>query len=67
MLQYRCNLLVLYVFDTVCCTVVTVLYTHVVALSQACSNLVGECYVFPPKEKLMEYRIMVTTLLTAGR
>ncbi|XP_054464459.1 putative helicase mov-10-B.2 [Anoplopoma fimbria] len=32
-----------------------------------CSNLVGECYVFPAKEKLMEYRIMVTTLLTAGR
>ncbi|XP_044065664.1 putative helicase mov-10-B.2 [Siniperca chuatsi] len=34
---------------------------------KACSNLVGECYVFPAKEKLMEYRIMVTTLLTAGR
>ncbi|XP_072223489.1 putative helicase mov-10-B.2 [Leuresthes tenuis] len=33
----------------------------------ACSNLVGECYVYPPKEKLMEYKIMVTTLLTAGR
>ncbi|XP_041656201.1 putative helicase mov-10-B.2 [Cheilinus undulatus] len=32
-----------------------------------CSNLVGECYVFPAKEKLMEYKIMVTTLLTAGR
>uniref|UniRef100_A0A8C2ZIB9 RNA helicase n=1 Tax=Cyclopterus lumpus TaxID=8103 RepID=A0A8C2ZIB9_CYCLU len=26
-----------------------------------------ECYVFPVKEKLMEYRIMVTTLITAGR
>ncbi|XP_018541427.1 putative helicase mov-10-B.2 isoform X29 [Lates calcarifer] len=34
---------------------------------KACSNLVGECYTFPPKEELMEYRIMVTTLLTAGR
>ncbi|XP_070766164.1 putative helicase mov-10-B.2 [Enoplosus armatus] len=34
---------------------------------KACSNLVGECYVYPAKEKLMEYRIMVTTLLTAGR
>uniref|UniRef100_A0A8C2ZGT5 RNA helicase n=1 Tax=Cyclopterus lumpus TaxID=8103 RepID=A0A8C2ZGT5_CYCLU len=34
---------------------------------KACSNLVGECYVFPVKEKLMEYRIMVTTLITAGR
>ncbi|XP_029291385.1 putative helicase mov-10-B.1 [Cottoperca gobio] len=33
----------------------------------ACSNLVGECYHYPAKEKLMEYRIMVTTLLTAGR
>ncbi|XP_024148851.1 putative helicase mov-10-B.2 [Oryzias melastigma] len=31
------------------------------------SNLVGECYEFPTKEKLMEYKIMVTTLLTAGR
>uniref|UniRef100_A0A7N6FBN5 RNA helicase n=1 Tax=Anabas testudineus TaxID=64144 RepID=A0A7N6FBN5_ANATE len=34
---------------------------------KACSNLVGECYIFPPKEKLMEYKILVTTLLTAGR
>ncbi|XP_059188318.1 putative helicase mov-10-B.2 [Centropristis striata] len=34
---------------------------------KTCSNLVGECYLFPAKEKLMEYRIMVTTLLTAGR
>uniref|UniRef100_A0A673BQA8 RNA helicase n=1 Tax=Sphaeramia orbicularis TaxID=375764 RepID=A0A673BQA8_9TELE len=32
-----------------------------------CSNLVGNSYVYPAKEKLMEYRIMVTTLLTAGR
>uniref|UniRef100_UPI0037E9C988 putative helicase mov-10-B.2 isoform X2 n=1 Tax=Semicossyphus pulcher TaxID=241346 RepID=UPI0037E9C988 len=32
-----------------------------------CTNLVGECYLFPAKEKLMEYKIMVTTLLTAGR
>lgn len=36
-------------------------------LSQACSNLVGECYVYPAKEQLMEYKILVTTLLTAGR
>ncbi|XP_005914763.1 putative helicase mov-10-B.2 [Haplochromis burtoni] len=32
-----------------------------------CSNLVGECYIFPAKEELMTYKIMVTTLLTAGR
>ncbi|XP_060912677.1 putative helicase mov-10-B.2 isoform X2 [Labrus mixtus] len=32
-----------------------------------CSNLLGECFLFPAKEKLMEYKIMVTTLLTAGR
>lgn len=36
-------------------------------LSQACSNLVGDCYVYAAKDKLMEYKIMVTTLLTAGR
>uniref|UniRef100_A0A3Q3WG00 RNA helicase n=1 Tax=Mola mola TaxID=94237 RepID=A0A3Q3WG00_MOLML len=30
-------------------------------------NRISYCYVFPAKEKLMEYRIMVTTLLTAGR
>ncbi|XP_020785667.2 putative helicase mov-10-B.2 isoform X2 [Boleophthalmus pectinirostris] len=34
---------------------------------KACSNLVGECYEYPAKEKLMEYKIVVTTLLTAGR
>ncbi|TNN84298.1 putative helicase mov-10-B.2 [Liparis tanakae] len=34
---------------------------------KACSNLVGDCYVFPVKEKLMEYRVMVTTLITASR
>uniref|UniRef100_A0A8D0DA04 RNA helicase n=1 Tax=Sander lucioperca TaxID=283035 RepID=A0A8D0DA04_SANLU len=27
----------------------------------------GDCYLFPAKEKLMGYSIMVTTLLTAGR
>ncbi|XP_008334715.1 putative helicase mov-10-B.1 [Cynoglossus semilaevis] len=32
-----------------------------------CSNLVGDCYVYPPKDDLLEYRVMVTTLLTAGR
>ncbi|CAI5647581.1 unnamed protein product [Oreochromis niloticus] len=32
-----------------------------------CSNLVGECYIFPAKEELMKYKVMVTTLLTAGR
>ncbi|XP_030640613.1 putative helicase mov-10-B.2 [Chanos chanos] len=31
------------------------------------SNLVGEIYVFPPKEELMEYKIIVTTVVTAGR
>lgn len=41
--------------------------TDIVVLSQACSNLVGECYMYPAKEQLMEYRILVTTLLTAGR
>ncbi|XP_072305986.1 putative helicase mov-10-B.2 [Eucyclogobius newberryi] len=34
---------------------------------KACSNLVGECYNFPAKEELMEYKIVVTTLITAGR
>ncbi|XP_032376607.1 putative helicase mov-10-B.1 [Etheostoma spectabile] len=40
---------------------------HVPEKLKACSNLVGDCYLFPAKEKLMGYRIMVTTLLTAGR
>ncbi|XP_042348310.1 putative helicase mov-10-B.2 [Plectropomus leopardus] len=40
---------------------------HVPNKLKACSNLVGDCYVFHAKEKLMEYKIMVTTLLTAGR
>lgn len=34
---------------------------------KACSNLVGSSYVFPAKEILMEYRILVTTLFTASR
>uniref|UniRef100_A0A1A8HGY1 RNA helicase n=1 Tax=Nothobranchius korthausae TaxID=1143690 RepID=A0A1A8HGY1_9TELE len=34
---------------------------------KGCSNLVGESYVYPAKEKLMEYKIIVTTLLSAGR
>ncbi|XP_051805005.1 putative helicase mov-10-B.2 isoform X2 [Acanthochromis polyacanthus] len=34
---------------------------------KACSNLVGDSYIYPAKEELMKYRIMVTTLLTAGR
>uniref|UniRef100_A0A3B3ZWP1 RNA helicase n=1 Tax=Periophthalmus magnuspinnatus TaxID=409849 RepID=A0A3B3ZWP1_9GOBI len=33
----------------------------------ACSNLIGNCYEYPEKEKLMEYKIVVTTLITAGR
>uniref|UniRef100_A0A667YIE0 RNA helicase n=1 Tax=Myripristis murdjan TaxID=586833 RepID=A0A667YIE0_9TELE len=33
----------------------------------ACSNLEGEIYKYPAKEELMNYKIMVTTLLTAGR
>ncbi|XP_040007922.1 putative helicase mov-10-B.2 [Xiphias gladius] len=32
-----------------------------------CSNLEGQSYDHPLKKKLMEYRIMVTTLFTAGR
>uniref|UniRef100_A0A8D0A321 RNA helicase n=1 Tax=Sander lucioperca TaxID=283035 RepID=A0A8D0A321_SANLU len=42
-------------------------YMDIVGFLQACSNLVGDCYLFPAKEKLMGYSIMVTTLLTAGR
>ncbi|XP_033825188.1 putative helicase mov-10-B.1 [Periophthalmus magnuspinnatus] len=34
---------------------------------KACSNLIGNCYEYPEKEKLMEYKIVVTTLITAGR
>uniref|UniRef100_A0A665U5F6 RNA helicase n=1 Tax=Echeneis naucrates TaxID=173247 RepID=A0A665U5F6_ECHNA len=34
---------------------------------KACSNLAGDYFQFPLKEKLMEYKIMVTTLITAGR
>ncbi|XP_054905535.1 putative helicase mov-10-B.1 [Poeciliopsis prolifica] len=34
---------------------------------KTCSNLSGDSYIFPAKEKLMEFRIIVTTLLTAGR
>uniref|UniRef100_A0A667YRC3 RNA helicase n=1 Tax=Myripristis murdjan TaxID=586833 RepID=A0A667YRC3_9TELE len=34
---------------------------------KACSNLEGEIYKYPAKEELMNYKIMVTTLLTAGR
>ncbi|KAM9343086.1 putative helicase mov-10-B.1 isoform 2-T2 [Pholidichthys leucotaenia] len=32
-----------------------------------CSNLVGDCYEYPAVKELMKYKIMVTTLLTAGR
>uniref|UniRef100_A0A674EXA2 RNA helicase n=1 Tax=Salmo trutta TaxID=8032 RepID=A0A674EXA2_SALTR len=32
-----------------------------------CCNLGQDCFVFPCKEELMKYSIMVTTLLTAGR
>nr|XP_057939838.1 putative helicase mov-10-B.1 isoform X1 [Doryrhamphus excisus] len=34
---------------------------------KACCNLNGEIYIFPPKEDLMKYRVIVTTLITAGR
>ncbi|KAM3872352.1 putative helicase mov-10-B.1 [Diretmus argenteus] len=34
---------------------------------KACSNLEGETYVYPKKQDLMKYKIMVTTLYTAGR
>uniref|UniRef100_A0A3Q3WG79 RNA helicase n=1 Tax=Mola mola TaxID=94237 RepID=A0A3Q3WG79_MOLML len=43
------------------------LYTHIMAPSQAYSNLKGKDIVYPAVEELMEYRIMVTTLYTAGR
>ncbi|XP_066499872.1 putative helicase mov-10-B.2 [Hoplias malabaricus] len=32
-----------------------------------CCNLIGEMYEFPSKEELMEYKIVVTTVCTAGR
>uniref|UniRef100_A0A3B3ZX02 RNA helicase n=1 Tax=Periophthalmus magnuspinnatus TaxID=409849 RepID=A0A3B3ZX02_9GOBI len=38
-----------------------------IKVSLACSNLIGNCYEYPEKEKLMEYKIVVTTLITAGR
>lgn len=63
-LLFCCNTATLDVFATVALSFV---YMDTVVLSQKCSNLVGECYEFPAKEKLMQYRIMVTTLLTAGR
>ncbi|XP_008411964.1 putative helicase mov-10-B.1 [Poecilia reticulata] len=34
---------------------------------KGCSNLLGDSYIFPAKEELMEFKIIVTTLLTAGR
>ncbi|KAM8830509.1 putative helicase mov-10-B.1 isoform 1-T1 [Synchiropus picturatus] len=34
---------------------------------KSCSNLVGDCYLFPPKEELMKFRILVTTLISAAR
>uniref|UniRef100_A0AAR2L8C5 RNA helicase n=1 Tax=Pygocentrus nattereri TaxID=42514 RepID=A0AAR2L8C5_PYGNA len=34
---------------------------------QACCNLKGEVYEFPSKEELMQYKILVTTVFTAGR
>lgn len=40
---------------------------NIVALPQECSNLLGDCYIFPAKEELMKYKIVVTTLITAGR
>ncbi|CAL8319741.1 unnamed protein product [Merluccius merluccius] len=32
-----------------------------------CSNLVDKVYTFPPREELMKYSVIVTTLCTAGR
>lgn len=40
---------------------------NIVALPQECSNLQGDCYIYPAKEELMKYKIVVTTLITAGR
>ncbi|XP_061759269.1 putative helicase mov-10-B.1 isoform X2 [Nerophis ophidion] len=34
---------------------------------KACCNLQGDCYIFPPKEELMKYKVIFTTLITAGR
>ncbi|XP_017548981.2 putative helicase mov-10-B.2 [Pygocentrus nattereri] len=34
---------------------------------RACCNLKGEVYEFPSKEELMQYKILVTTVFTAGR
>ncbi|XP_041709795.2 putative helicase mov-10-B.1 isoform X1 [Coregonus clupeaformis] len=34
---------------------------------RACCNLDQDCFVFPCKEELMKYSVMVTTLITAGR
>lgn len=42
-------------------------HTNIVLPPQACSNLDGSDYVFPAAEKLMKYKIIVTTLITAGR
>ena len=39
---------------------------NVVVLSQACSNLDGGWHL-PTKAELMDHRIIVTTLYTAGR
>lgn len=57
------HFLVLCFFDIV----LGFLSTNFVVLSQAISNLKEEGFDFPPREKLMEYTIMVTTLFTAGR
>ena len=35
--------------------------------SQACSNRTGDVYMYPSKEDLLNYTIIVTTLCTAGR
>ncbi|XP_077581896.1 putative helicase mov-10-B.1 [Stigmatopora nigra] len=34
---------------------------------KACSNLDGDCFIFPSKDKLMTYRIFMTTLINTGR
>uniref|UniRef100_A0A8C5DKF1 RNA helicase n=1 Tax=Gouania willdenowi TaxID=441366 RepID=A0A8C5DKF1_GOUWI len=34
---------------------------------KACSNLVGDTFSYPDKETLMSYKIIVSTMMTAGR
>lgn len=52
-----------------CCWILVLrsAFTDTVILPQACSNLKEGKYFFHAKEELKKYRIIVTTLFTAGR